>query len=61
MATLEKVIVKVFPMNEDSKPYVISFEHTAPNFVASKLAEDIFDLLKTEFIAAGAENIKYHG
>lgn len=59
MATLEKVIVKIHPMNEQSEPYVITFEHTAPNFIAHKLAGDIHKLLREQYVAEGAEAIRW--
>jgi len=58
MATLERVIVKIYPMNEQSNPYIVTFEHIAPFFVSMKLQERIFALLQEEFIAEGVENIK---
>jgi hypothetical protein len=59
MATLERVTVKIYPMNEQSNPYIVTFEHTAPNFVSAKLLDRIVQLLREEFIAEGAEHINF--
>ena len=58
MATLEKITVKIYPMSEEHRPYIVTFEHTAPSFISVKLQEHIFRLLNEEYVAEGVENIK---
>jgi hypothetical protein len=58
VATLEKIIIKIYPMSEERRPYVVTCEHTAPNCLSVTLQEKIFKILNEEFIAQGVENIK---
>ena len=57
MQRTERIIIKVYPMNEQANPYVITCEHAAPCSTAAVIAKDIEYLLRSEFIAEGVRNI----